>query len=633
MRCLLFSLALLAPALAAQDVAYERVLPDSIVVTASRTPEAAHRAGHVVEVITAAEIRALPVRSLDELLHSVGGVEVQSRGGFGVQSDLTLRGASFNSTVLLLDGARLNDSMTGHFLTDLPIPLAEIARVEVLRGPAAALYGPDAIGGVIHLLTYTGLAQRERATLLHEQIGAYGTRNREAAARLAWSDVILSGASQQTSTDGEPILDADGQRIVGSRGEVRTDFERTAATVALHAGADDGRLLLRLGYDDRDFNALQFYTPFASDTARESTQTLWAQARYTTEALGLDGLEAQLTFRTHDDRYAYYPGLLNAHTSTRAAATVSGTRRVSPALRLGGGLSGELRAIDSNNLGQHDDQAAGLYASAQWDAAPGLVLTASARADYDPTYGIEPTPMLAASYAASRAVRFRAVAGRAVRAPTYVDRYFSTESVRPNGNLGNPGLAAERAWNAEAGLDLAPLPGVLLRATGFWRRTDGLIDYARTEIAPGDTVFLAQNVLEATTQGLELDADLRRTLGPVRLTTRAGYTLIGTDLATDRDPADLKYALAHSRHHLRSSVTAGLGPASLGVQAFWKERLGGETYGVVHVRGGYDLALFRSRLGLTAEVHNLFDEAYAEVFGAPMPGRRWLVGARILLGR
>ena len=632
MRRLLLSLALLAPTLAAQEIAYETTLPDSIVVTASRAPEAAHRAGHVVEVITAEEIRRLPVRSLDELLRSVGGVEVQSRGGLGVQSDLTLRGAPFNGVVLLLDGARLNDAQTGHFLTDLPVPLAEVARVEVLRGPAAALYGPDALGGVVHLITYAGLAQGGLALLAEGQGGAFGTADGQLAARggrrggVAWSAAAQGGRS-----DGEAILASDGAPVTNADGAVRTDFERVAGSAAVSAPLGGGRLLARLGADRRDFGALQFYTDFASDQAREETQTLWAQAGYTARpgALGLDRLAVQATARVHDDWYRYSLGsAANEHTSSRYGAVLSGDKRVSARVRVGGGLSGEARAIDSNNLGQHSDQSGGAYGFAQWDAAPGLVLTASARADYDALYGLQPTPMLAASYVASPVLRLRAVAGRAVRAPDYNERYFSAGQ-----NRGNPDLDAERAWNAEAGLDLAPTPGVLLRATGFWRRTDGLIDYARTVIAPGDTAFLAQNVLEATTRGLELDAEARRPVGPVRLTTRAGYTLLGTDLLSDRDPADLKYALTHSRHHLRGSVTAGLGGASLGVQAFWKERLSGETYGVVHARAGYEVPLAGARLGLQAEVQNLFDEAYAEVFGAPMPGRRWLLGVRLALGR
>ena len=151
-----------APAALAQPT-LQATLPDSVVVTATRGPVSAQQTGRVEQVVTAAEIAALPVRSVDELVRFVGGVETQTRGGFGAQSDFTLRGATFGGTLLLIDGVRFNDPMTGHFLSDLPLPLAEIARVEVLRGPAAAVYGPDALGGVIPLLTHTGLGARADA--------------------------------------------------------------------------------------------------------------------------------------------------------------------------------------------------------------------------------------------------------------------------------------------------------------------------------------------------------------------------------------------------------------------------------------------------------------------------------------
>ena len=141
----------------AQTPEMEGTLPDSIVVTATRLAEEARLSGRRVTVWTASDLQRLPVTSYDELLRTVAGLEVQSRGGFGVQSDLTMRGSTFNGVLVLLDGARLNDPMTGHFLADFPVPLAEIARIEVLRGPAAAMYGPDAIGGVVQLFTYAGL--------------------------------------------------------------------------------------------------------------------------------------------------------------------------------------------------------------------------------------------------------------------------------------------------------------------------------------------------------------------------------------------------------------------------------------------------------------------------------------------
>src|SRR5690554_6071006 len=100
----------------AQEAPVEVALPDSIVVTASRQAEPVRQTGRRVTVWTARDLAALPAASFDDLLRTAGGVEAQTRGGFGVQSDLTMRGSSFNGVLLLLDGARLNDPMTGHFL-------------------------------------------------------------------------------------------------------------------------------------------------------------------------------------------------------------------------------------------------------------------------------------------------------------------------------------------------------------------------------------------------------------------------------------------------------------------------------------------------------------------------------------
>jgi len=145
------------PAGDTSNVAFQVRMPDSVVVTASRVASAARTTGRRVSVYTRQDIASLSVNSVDQLLDVVAGLDVQSRGGFGVQSDLKMRGSTFNGVLLLLDGARVNDPYTGHFLMDLPVPLSEIARVEVLHGPATALYGPDALGGVVHLITKTAL--------------------------------------------------------------------------------------------------------------------------------------------------------------------------------------------------------------------------------------------------------------------------------------------------------------------------------------------------------------------------------------------------------------------------------------------------------------------------------------------
>ena len=91
--------------------------------------------------------------SIDDLLQFIPGIEVQSRNAFGAQGDITMRGATFTQVLILIDGLKLNDPLTAHFNSNIPVTPAEIYRIEVLRGAAAAMYGADAVGGVIHIQT------------------------------------------------------------------------------------------------------------------------------------------------------------------------------------------------------------------------------------------------------------------------------------------------------------------------------------------------------------------------------------------------------------------------------------------------------------------------------------------------
>ena len=107
-----------------------------------------------IQLLTAEEISSLPVRTISEALEWATGVEVLSRSP--AQSDLSIRGASFEQVVVLVNGVRMSDPQTGHFDLDLVVPLESVERVEVLRGAASALYGSDAMGGVVNIVTRAG---------------------------------------------------------------------------------------------------------------------------------------------------------------------------------------------------------------------------------------------------------------------------------------------------------------------------------------------------------------------------------------------------------------------------------------------------------------------------------------------
>ena len=123
---------------------------DSLSVTLSEVDVNARRnqiytgAGRVVTVVEREAIQRMPVQSVDELLESVAGIDIRQRGVGGTQSDISIRGGSFDQVLVLLNGVNITDPQTGHYNLDVPVELSDIVRVELLQGSVARIYGPNA---------------------------------------------------------------------------------------------------------------------------------------------------------------------------------------------------------------------------------------------------------------------------------------------------------------------------------------------------------------------------------------------------------------------------------------------------------------------------------------------------------
>ena len=125
----------------------------TVVVTAATRPVDLGSTDRAIAIITREEIAALPVSSVADVLRLLSSVDVRARGTRGVQTDFSLRGASFGQTLVLVDGQRLNDAQSGHHNGDIPVPLESVDRIEVLYGAGSSLFGADALGGTINIIT------------------------------------------------------------------------------------------------------------------------------------------------------------------------------------------------------------------------------------------------------------------------------------------------------------------------------------------------------------------------------------------------------------------------------------------------------------------------------------------------
>ena len=130
----------------------------TVVVTAAATPAELGTVTRSVTVITREQIAALPLPSIADLLRLASSIDVRARGERGVQTDFSVRGAGFGQMLVLIDGIRINDAQSGHHNGDIPVPLDAIERVEVMYGPGSSLFGADAFGGTVNVITRHGAA-------------------------------------------------------------------------------------------------------------------------------------------------------------------------------------------------------------------------------------------------------------------------------------------------------------------------------------------------------------------------------------------------------------------------------------------------------------------------------------------
>jgi outer membrane cobalamin receptor len=111
--------------------------------------------GRDVQVITKKDIQSLPVRSVNELLSYVSGLDIRERGPFGAQADLSMMGAGFEQCLILINGVPMRDPQTGHHMLNLPVDISQIDRIEVMNGTAGRIYGSNALAGAINIITST----------------------------------------------------------------------------------------------------------------------------------------------------------------------------------------------------------------------------------------------------------------------------------------------------------------------------------------------------------------------------------------------------------------------------------------------------------------------------------------------
>jgi vitamin B12 transporter len=557
-----------------------------------------------VEVITGEEIRRLPVRTIAEALQWAISLDVMPRSP--AQVDVGIRGSSFEQILVLVDGVRMSDPQSGHFDLNLAVPLAQVERIEVLRGPASALYGSDAVGGVIQVVTRRDGPSSLRAS---GSTGSFGTTTFAAAARASGGAGWLDFAADQERSDGH---------------RAGTDYR--IRQIRLAAGSEPARRPLRaeLAIGQRDFGADRFYAAFPS---YEETRTTVASLAWTSPAESRSGLDLRASFRRHGDDFVLRrddPGFYrNLHTSRQYGADLVARAEPATGIRLAGGVEAVREELESSNLGDRGESRTAAFGELAL-AEGAIALNLGLRGDWYARYGGFVAPSLAGAWWLSSRVRARASAGRAFRAPSWTERYYEDPQ-----NIGDPDLAPERAWNAEAGLELTASRSLRLGFAGWVRSSDELIDWARPT---GSTEpWRTRNVGDARFEGIEADAS-----GSVAATLWTASAALIRFSSSAADGFTSKYAL---RPMTRSYSLGLVQPLPFDLELSGRLRYGNRAGmdsdpGSTCVEGAAErrteidgrLSHRRDRVHLFLDVRNATDTFGCDIIAQPTAGRGLFVG-------
>ena len=585
---------------------------DQVVVTATRTAITVDDALAAVDVITRADIDRSQARSLPELLRGRAGLTLVNQGGLGKLTTLFLRGAESDHVLVLIDGVRVGSATSGlAALQDLPIE--EIERVEIVRGPRSSLYGSEAIGGVIQVFTRrarTGVQPRWSAG-----IGSHGVRQAGAGvgARNASGWFDLDGSWQHD--DGFNACTGIGAPIYAGCGTSAPDPDRDgyrSRALSLRGGLTpgeawslEGNALRSEGHNAYD-GAAEFGLPDNSDTVQ---QVVGGKLRYAPDAR----FALQLTAGRNLDASTQYLGevFTDRFWSTRDSATLQGDIAFAQAqlltlgvdwLRDRGAVQG---AFDTRTRADRAGfvQYQGHVGRQQWQAA--------LRHDHNDQFGGHDTGSLAWGTELAHGLRLTASFGTAFKAPTFNELYFPF--------YGNPALRPETSRSGELGIGQRG-------ARWHWQLNayqtdiDDLITY-------DSRLFIANNLDRARIRGAEFAVD----------GTLAGWQLAAQ--ATLADPrnrsagSDGNLLPRRTRQSLRVDADRRVGAWQLG--ASWiaegaryddfanQLRLGG--YATVDLRASFALGRDWS---LQAQLRNAFDRRYETSAYFNQPGREFGLGVR-----
>jgi vitamin B12 transporter len=602
--CLALTVALLASPFAQADNEDSNLAP--VIVTASRTAETADQTLAAVNIIDRKQIEQSQATDLTELLAGLAGINLTANGGDGKTKNLYLRGTASSHTLLLIDGIRIGSATLGT-PNWAQIPLSDIERIEVVRGPRSSLYGSDAIGGVIQIFTRKGTEGFKPTFELgigsnnqRRLAGSISDGNSQTRYHLGLSSEKTDG--YDTKTGGEP--DDDGYDNLSLSGSFSHRFNDRLELSGNLIRAEGENEFDGTGYTG---NSTDFLEQSAGLALKGSITESWESTLRVGQSLdeGTDDYNGAFVsrFDTRRDQFSWENSLILGDYSQLIAGFDY--------------LNDQVSSSNAYSVTERDNKA--LFAQYRYfgdrnDFQLGL------RRDDNEQFGGHTTGNIAWGHAIAEGLRLTASAGTAFKAPTFNDLYWPATPW----SSGNPDLLPEESTSYELGLN-GHNGNTSWAIRAYRTKIDNLIDWACTALCddadPWNDFWQPSNVSTAEIDGLELEAS----------TLLHGWQArAAINFMDPRDESTGNVLTKRAKRSLRFDLDRDFGKWSLGTTLLaesgrWNnpantQWLGG--YATVDLRASYRITRDWS---LRGTVDNLLDRDYETVQTNPMPGRELML--------
>ena len=510
------------------------------VLVVSHKAEVNSEAYRLITQVSQAEIEALPVQTVADILQYLPGVDVRTRGANGAQADISMRGGTFDQVLVLLNGVPLSDFHTGHYTLNIPVSTEMIERVEVLQGTSANLHG--AFSGAINIVTKSSPEISLKLTA-----GMNGLVNPELAASIQKDEALFNVSAEYSRAEGYYAPQPTEKEATACRNSdfqlANIYFQTRWRGLDVQAGAQWKDAGLGMGYG------------FGSQDQFDATRTAFASGRYE-HRWGAWRLDAQAAYRANYDRYEWHrdqrlygnfhfaqtaSAALSAHYASRVGTTsfgVSVRNENMHSTNLGDTINpnGQVPNVEGFPLSQVRvlDLVKGgnrfhtnYYAEQSFYYA-GLSASIGINGTYNTQFGHHLGGGANIGYEFKKAGTIYVNANRSLRMPTFTDLYYNAGN-----QLGNRNLKPEEAWLLSVGYKYTPDFGkkgkLSFSVDWYYRWGKNIIDWV---YVPTDTKrpFHAENQQQVNATGLELSLAYRLNEWLRCVSVDYAYTYLDLDL-------------------------------------------------------------------------------------------------------